>query len=116
MKQLFRQGDVLIARVDELPEGLEQVPRDDGRIILAYGEATGHAHVVQGGECELLAADVESGLDPADVSDLNDRYLRVLAEATVVHDEHAPIALSPGDYVVRRQREYAPEEIRAVAD
>src|SRR3954453_10783779 len=52
-RMLYRQGDVLIARIDEVPEDLEAVPRDKGRVVLAYGEVTGHAHAVRG-EVELL--------------------------------------------------------------
>lgn len=40
----YRQGDVIIERVSALPKGLQVVPRDGGRVILAYGEVTGHAH------------------------------------------------------------------------
>lgn len=102
----FRQGDVLIAAVDEIPAGLRSVPKDKGRTILAYGEVTGHAHAVIG-DVELLEADV---------AEMEDRFLRVERECQVVHDEHDLITLPPGDYAVRRQREYSPEEIRQVAD
>ncbi len=37
----FRQGDVLVTRIEEFPAGLEPVDRDRGRIVLAYGEVTG---------------------------------------------------------------------------
>jgi hypothetical protein len=105
--KLYRQGDVLIERVAALPEKLEPVPRDRGRLVLAYGEVTGHAHVVEG-PAELF---VES-----DLKELEDRFLRVETEAAVVHEEHGTVTLPPGDYAVRRQREYAPEESRLVAD
>lgn len=91
-----RQGDVLIRRISRMPEGLVEVPRDDGRVVLAYGEVTGHAHVVEG-DVQLLAADIE---------DLECRFLRVEADAAVVHDEHGTITLAPGDYELTRQREY----------
>ena len=103
---MFRQGDVLVMPVEEIPTGLKKVPLDGGRLILAYGEATGHAHVVEG-EAELLAADVE---------EMEERFLRVEREAQLVHDEHDAIVLPPGDYAVVGQREYSPEEIRRVAD
>ena len=46
-----------------------------------------------------------------------DRWLRVgSAGATLVHDEHGAIALPPGDYRVRIQREYRPEAIVQVRD
>jgi hypothetical protein len=101
-----RQGDILIRRVNEIPKRLKPVPKDHGRVILAYGEATGHCHVAEG-DVQLLAADLE---------DLEQRFLRVEHEANVVHDEHNTITLPPGDYSIERQREYSPEEIRTVAD
>jgi hypothetical protein len=108
MKQFTaRQGDVLIKRIAKLPGELTPVPLDDGRVILAYGEVTGHAHAVVG-EVELLASDLE---------EMELRFLRVEGEmAEVVHEEHGTITLPPGDYEVRRQREYAPEASVMVAD
>lgn len=103
---LYRQGDVLVQKVNTIPDGLTPVPLDNGRVILAYGEVTGHAHAVIG-DTEFLAADL---------AELEDRFLRVEAEATIVHEEHDAITLPPGNYQVIRQREYAPEEIRTVAD
>ena len=104
--RMFRQGDVLILEAGELPTGLKPVPKDKGRTILAYGEVTGHAHAVEG-EVEFLAADL---------AEMEGRFLRVLSEAQVVHEEHGTITLPPGDYEVRRQREYTPEAPRMVAD
>lgn len=106
MTKTYRQGDVLITAIDEVPEGLRPVPKDKGRTILAYGEATGHAHSVIG-DVELLESDI---------AEMEERFLRVEQECQVVHDEHDTIKLPAGDYVVKRQREYSPEEIRTVAD
>ena len=94
---LYRQGDVLLRRAKSIPKDLKPVPLDAGRVILAYGEVTGHAHVVEG-NVELLAADLD---------EMSQRFLRVLSEAKVIHDEHATITLPPGDYPVIRQREYS---------
>jgi hypothetical protein len=44
--QQFRQGDVLVQRVTSIPEGDTAVARDNGRVVLAYGEVTGHAHAI----------------------------------------------------------------------
>ena len=103
---MFRQGDVMLVPVKKIPKGLKTVPLDNGRVILAYGEVTGHAHAVIG-DVEFLAADLE---------DLEQRFLRVEAEAQVVHDEHDTITLLPGDYRVVRQREYQPEAPVFVGD
>jgi hypothetical protein len=103
----YRQGDVLIARIDRMPEEVGPVPRDEGRVVLAYGEVTGHVHAVQG-EAALFAA--------ADVAELEERFLRVEGEADLVHEEHDTITLPAGIYSVRRQREYAAAQSRVVAD
>jgi hypothetical protein len=36
--------------------------------------------------------------------------------AMLTHEEHAPLAIAPGVYEVRRQRVYSPVEIRWVMD
>jgi hypothetical protein len=99
---IYRQGDVLIRRIQSLPKQTAQ-PRLTG--ILAYGEVTGHAHKVEDlAKAEVL--EIERGL-----------FLRVGEEGVrVVHEEHAPITLPPGNYEVEIQREYTPEAIRNVAD
>lgn len=103
-----RQGDVLLVPVHEIPAGLVAVPLDCGRVVLAYGEVTGHAHVIDRPDVvQFLAADLD---------EMSDRFLRVEQEVKVVHDEHDPVVLAPGDYRVVRQREYTPERIIRVAD
>ncbi len=110
MTQQFnaRQGDVLITRITEIPKGLREVERDRGRVVLAYGEVTGHAHAIVDDPVTMFA--------PADVDEMTDRFLRVEQEVAVEHEEHDTIKLEPGDYLVRRQREYAPEAPVYVAD
>lgn len=105
---MFRQGDILIIPVDVIgePEELEPVKRDDGRVILAYGEVTGHAHAIEA-EGATLFRDRK----------LMSLFLTVAGDAVALeHAEHDTIWLPPGRYRVVRQREYSPEEIRHVAD
>ena len=43
----YRQGDVGLSRIANIPEGFKKVGANDPknkRIVLAYGEKTGHAH------------------------------------------------------------------------
>lgn len=100
-----RQGDVYVRR-GRIPAGAAPVPLDPIKgVVLAYGEVTGHAHVVQG-DVELLS-----------VADQADRFLRVRSRtAMLVHDEHGPITIERGTYRIRIQREYSPEAIRNVVD
>jgi hypothetical protein len=103
-RQMLRQGDVLLKPVRSIPKNATAVPRDRGRVILAYGEATGHAHEVADHDAaELLTVD--------DV-----RYLRVDRVSALVHQEHSTLELAVGGYEVIQQREYTPTEIRNVAD
>lgn len=103
--------------------------RESGRVILAHGEITGHAH-------EVVANDSEAVIPPADFFEEPDgrRILLVTRPCVLRHQEHGPIALDParpqlyrqgdvlllpigaGAWEVRRQREYTPEEIRNIAD
>ena len=104
-KNQFRQGDVLIERIRTIPK-LHPMPREDDRVILAHGEATGHAHAI----ADLGVEQYQSG-EPGVT------FLEVAqAVAMLTHEEHATIELPRGHYRVRRQREYSPEAIRNVAD
>lgn len=44
----YRQGDVAIQRIAFLPKNLKLADRENGRVILAHGEVTGHAHAFLG--------------------------------------------------------------------
>lgn len=106
---MYRQGDVLVVPLGPagVPDGLMPAPRDrSGRMVLALGEATGHAHVVTGDRVALLCPPHEP-----------DRlFLQIDGYGRLGHDEHGPIPLPPGGYRVVRQREYFPGAIRPVAD
>lgn len=103
----YRQGDVLIRAVKSIPSTAKDVTSKD-RIVLAYGEVTGHAHAIAPGEATEFSF--------SDAAGVVRRFLNVVKEATVRHEEHAAIPLPPGMYEIIAQREYHPEEIRNVAD
>ena len=100
----FRQGDVLLQPVAEIPTDAIKV---DGtkRIVLAEGEVTGHFHAIS-----KPARKVES-FQRGSVM-----YLKVKSPVQVTHDEHAAVTLEPGCYEVRRQVESWMDEVRQVAD
>lgn len=104
---LYRQGDVLLKQMARLPVGAILVDNAD-RIVLAHGEVTGHAHTVD------AAAGEEFTL--AEAAGVVRRFLKVVGDATVTHEEHAAIPLPPGIYEMVQQREYSPEAIRNVVD
>jgi hypothetical protein len=102
MQKLFRQGDVLLVPAEFLPSNA--VPELQGeRIVLAYGEVTGHAHAID----PAFAVAYKVG---------DERFIKASPGATLVHEEHGPIELPEGVYKVVRQREYNPAEIRPVRD
>jgi len=101
--RMYRQGDVLIVEVAKIPTRTKLDKR--ARVLVAEGEATGHAHVLVPAEDATVLAD-------ADIE-----FIRIMgANGLLTHDEHTAIELPPADYRVVRQREYAPEENRLVAD
>lgn len=105
---IYRQGDVLVVATDTIPPQVSKASREQGRIVLAHGEVTGHAHAILDRDADLYHA-----------PDLEDRFLRVLADGGVdlVHEEHDTVHLPAGDYRVTIQREYQPGELpRRVAD
>lgn len=108
--RMARQGDVLLVAYDgPVPAAAVVVERDAGRVVLAYGEMTGHAHALIAPGARLL----EWAVPGADSM----RVLDVPATGAVVeHEEHGTITLDPGLWLVKRQREYAPEATRNVAD
>ena len=104
---LVRQGDLLLVPVANLPEQARLLQR--GRLVLAEGEATGHAHVVEDERAFLHGFGWAGG----------GVFLSVVGDGPVslVHEEHDPLLLLPGVYEVRRQREYAPRQrFRRVSD
>lgn len=104
---IYRQGDVLIRRVASIPTGAKPKARDNGRVILAYGEATNHAH--------QIAAPDEVGAVLLTVAE-SATFLRLTKKAQLVHEEHATIDLPAGTYEVVRQREWQYGQTIRVAD
>lgn len=102
----YRQGDVLLMEAAPAAES-EPLPRDGDRIVLAYGETTGHAHAISAPPSVAALFGAGAGLD---------RHLRLTSHSLLEHDEHDAIWVPAGDYIVRRQREYRRGELRTVKD
>lgn len=110
MNKHYRQGDVLIIQTTHIPDDAIDVTPKDGPIVLALGEVTGHSHAIARGGVALL----ERG---------SRRYLRVISETAITHEEHSAITLAPGLYETRDaagvgivQVEYTPNALRRVED
>lgn len=75
------------------------------RPVLAEGEVTGHAHVLQG---NVNVYELNNGL----------REFSLKEETTLKHEEHNPIDIPEGDWVCDKVLEYDhfTEEARKVID
>ncbi len=89
-----RQGDLFFKSISKIPaDGLKK--KTDG--IFAYGELTGHKHVLS-----TSISDCESYVD-----EQGDIYIRSDKEMKVGHDEHDTIVLPANEWIcVSRQREF----------
>lgn len=106
------QGDLMIIKVESLPNGYEKAKSVDGRFIVAHSE-TGHHHVVE------ASPDVQYWIDPKNMFKaylVVEKALGVALEHCRGFDTHQPIHIDKGIYELRRQREYVPESWRMVQD
>lgn len=105
-----RQGDVLIERREgaEITPAHKEMPREQGGVVLAHGEVTGHKHQLRDpGVCQLRNESTGERLLVVDVAGL------------LEHEEHVPpIPVAPGAYEVVQQCEWDwyEEAGRVVAD
>lgn len=110
MAEQYRQGDVMLAPLDAVPEAEDAavVKRPGKAVILAFGEVTGHSHQFSPATREHVTMFKSEAL--------NMEWIVVEEEAELKHDEHGPITVAPGVYEVIHQREYHPEAVRRVLD
>lgn len=101
---MYRQGDVMIVPCAVVPKGAKAVEREGGRLVLAHGEVTGHAHAVAEMDAEMFSE--RDGV----------LYLRCPSGAAVKHEEHSAVTLAPGTYKVTRQRQYSAGMVQKVPD
>ena len=99
----IQQGDVLI-KTTKIPAEAHAVARKGRGYVLAEGESTGHAHVIEDA-VELLEKD---GV----------LYIRATAPVVVKHEEHGPVTVPAGEFEVGIVQEYDhfAEEARNVRD
>ena len=102
--ELIQQGDVLFFQVSQqlngLPAQAQAVPRVDRGLVIAEGELTGHAHVIEEEGAQLYSLD-------------EILLLVVEEEVECRHEEHDTVYLPPGVYRVGGVREVNYPEIEA---
>lgn len=77
MEQI-QQGDVILRRVDSIPDGVEEIQRGADGFVLAEGEVTGHAHRVRD---DIRLFREKDGT----------MYLKADKPFTLLHEEHKAI-------------------------
>lgn len=109
VKKMAAQGDVMFIRVDKIPASAKATKAEDGCFIVAHSE-TGHNHVLASRNAQMLIDETNEFV----------AYVKISKETKVTHqrsfDTHESLLLAPGNYEIRRQREYMPEGFRRVAD
>jgi len=94
-----QQGDLLIKPVKSLPDKCRMERRADRGWVLAEGEATGHAHVIE----------AEEGVTVHD--HLGTRYIVAETPVTLRHEEHGAQTIPPGTYRVDHVQEFDYERL-----
>jgi hypothetical protein len=110
----YRQGDVFLTRVSEIPADATQAPVK-GPVVLALGESSGHRHQIAKG-AKLFQRGSARYLE---VSAKGGAILRVTSGrgTPLTPERHEPISLPPGKYEVMVQNEWtSADEIRRVQD
>ncbi len=104
----IRQGDIFLQPVDMTNPVYSDISKfkkiSDNKYTLAYGETTGHSHVMQG-----KVSFYDNG---------GQILCNVTGDTELVHEEHGRIEIPEGNYLVVYQREYDVLEstIRRVMD
>lgn len=91
-----RHGDVGLV-LAELPDGAVEQPRN-GDVILAFGEATGHAHRIVDDQASIWVIG-------------NEKYLVTKAPCVLDHEEHGKVTVPPGIFRIAIEEDYSPGEV-----
>lgn len=111
---LYRQGDILLKKV--MIKSIKDYIKSSKKVVLAYGEATGHHHIIEQDAEFYHHKDDDVEIFALDGTSSNPIFVHVLKETNLKHEEHSPIKIDKGWYEIVRQREYSPERIRNVQD
>jgi hypothetical protein len=104
----WQQGDVIVRKVKDFPDGERIRDTLTNNKTLALGEATGHHH-------SFVDAD-DNAVDVFRI--LNKVYVDALKPSVLKHQEHNPITIPPGKYEIEivRETDHMSGVTRRVAD
>jgi hypothetical protein len=106
--KIYRQGDVCLVQVKAIPADAVEQPIKGTDLVLAHGEVTGHKH-----RFEFMDTSHNAKLR---ITESGARYLDVLADCDLLHEEHSTVRVPKGRYLLPQQVDYTPAELRRVAD
>lgn len=101
--EAYRQGDIILKPTANIPPDAMETKET----VLAYGEATGHAHRIKGDAKIYQTSPVSAKA-----------WIKSLTGFEVEHEEHETIQFPAGTYEFYRQKEYdwVEEAVRYVTD
>src|SRR4051812_37347781 len=111
MTEFFRQGDVLLKKIDLIDNYLakKSITKIDTKII-AYGEKTGHAHffdknnINNNNSCSSSQVSLYK-----EVGKQNPTKVIIKDESSLLkHQDHLHIQIPKGVYIIKRERSYNP--------
>jgi len=111
--RMAAQGDFIIMRINDIPAEVETFAPENDVFVVAHSE-TGHNHTI--------LAERTLAFRPKNVKDVDlyELFLVVKEPTEIIHhrsfDTHEALLVPPGNYKIKRQREYTPEGFRKAAD
>lgn len=124
--RMVRAGDVLLYPIPEIPSFAQETSNH----ILAYGEKSGHKHLVKG-QVQVFETRVPEPMQTLSLRKvLAKKFVKVLQSTlmqptVLVHEnkkgqqaDHKPRVLQPGSYMVIQEKEWQPfeEMVKTVED
>ena len=113
----YQQGDVVMFKVDDeqfknntklgRDNAVEYHGKQPTHAILEFGEVTGHTHQVNmANMLKDAGVTLHMGYRKKAGEDAPDGFQVLNAPVTLTHEEHDPLELPPGKYIVRIVREF----------
>ena len=111
----YQQGDVVMFKVDDehfnknTNKGhiAEYHGKQPTHAILEFGEVTGHTHQINmANMLKEAGVSLHMGYNQKAGEDVPSGFVVMDAPVTITHEEHAPVKLPPGYYMVRIVREH----------
>ena len=116
MYKKYQQGDVVMFKVDDdyfksNTRGGDNIVEYHGKesthAIVAFGEVTGHTHQVNmNNMLKEAGVTLHMGYNRKAGTDVPDGFVVQNEGVILTHEEHDPLELPPGKYIVRIVREF----------